>query len=82
AGSLPEPVYEPTPEQPHVTHPHAPQQPAGDQQERSGRPSRRPRPDWAEETPLDDLPTLADELLGDHDDEGPASPGRGRRPRR
>lgn len=28
-----------------------------------GRP-RRPRPDWAEETPLDDLPTLADELLG------------------
>ncbi|MGW9075010.1 hypothetical protein ACWGQT_36995, partial [Streptomyces yangpuensis] len=28
-----------------------------------GRPSR-PRPDWAEETPLDDLPTLADELLG------------------
>ncbi len=25
---------------------------------------RRPRPEWAEETPLDDLPTLADELLG------------------
>jgi dTMP kinase len=24
----------------------------------------RPRPDWAEETPLDDMPTLADELLG------------------
>ncbi|MFI0775330.1 dTMP kinase [Streptomyces sp. NPDC021212] len=38
---------------------------------------RRPRPDWAEETPLDDLPTLADELLGDRDrdDEG----GGGRR---
>ncbi|MFC9294355.1 dTMP kinase [Streptomyces sp. NPDC057011] len=40
-----------------------------------GRP-RRPRPDWAEETPLDDLPTLADELLGPHgddedDDRGP-----------
>ncbi|OKK18454.1 kinase [Streptomyces sp. CB00455] len=40
-----------------------------------GRP-RRPRPDWAEETPLDDLPTLADELLGrrreseDGDDDG------------
>ncbi|MGW1539069.1 dTMP kinase [Streptomyces sp. NPDC002309] len=32
-----------------------------------GRPQRRPRPDWAEETPLDDLPTLADELLGPHD---------------
>lgn len=29
----------------------------------------RPRPDWAEETPLDDLPTLADELLGPRDDE-------------
>jgi len=24
----------------------------------------RPRPDWAEETPLDDVPSLADELLG------------------
>lgn len=44
---------------------------------------RRPRPDWAEETPLDDLPTLADELLGDHrDDEDSGSSGRGRRPRR
>ncbi|MFJ1582616.1 dTMP kinase [Streptomyces sp. NPDC088197] len=30
---------------------------------------RRPRPNWAEETPLDDLPTLADELLGPHDDD-------------
>ncbi|MEL5958539.1 dTMP kinase [Streptomyces sp. CLV115] len=53
-------------------------------QERSG--GRRPRPDWAEETPLDDLPTLADELLGDHgdqqDDGGPGRSGRGRRPRR
>jgi dTMP kinase len=25
---------------------------------------RRPRPEWAEETPLDDLPSLTDELLG------------------
>ncbi|GAA3299554.1 hypothetical protein GCM10020295_38040 [Streptomyces cinereospinus] len=33
-----------------------------------GRPQRRPRPDWAEETPLDDLPSLADELLGPHED--------------
>ncbi|MFB7517418.1 dTMP kinase [Streptomyces sp. NPDC056144] len=32
-----------------------------------GRPRRRS--DWAEETPLDDLPTLADELFGRHDDE-------------
>ncbi|MEU6194246.1 dTMP kinase [Streptomyces sp. NPDC047061] len=46
-------------------------------------PRRRPRPDWAEETPLDDLPSLADELLGsydesDHDDER-GRRGRGRR---
>ncbi|OON81049.1 dTMP kinase [Streptomyces tsukubensis] len=32
-------------------------------------PARRRRSDWAEETPLDDLPTLADELLGPRDDE-------------
>ncbi|MER7517266.1 dTMP kinase [Streptomyces sp. NPDC126499] len=32
-----------------------------------GRP--RSRPDWAEETPLDDLPTLADELLGSFGDD-------------
>ncbi len=31
-----------------------------------GTPRRRPRSDWAEETPLDDLPTLADELFGPH----------------
>ncbi|MES4902597.1 MULTISPECIES: dTMP kinase [unclassified Streptomyces] len=30
---------------------------------------QRRRPEWAEETPLDDLPTLADELLGPRDDE-------------
>ncbi|MGW6079936.1 hypothetical protein ACWF09_28250 [Streptomyces sp. NPDC055186] len=28
----------------------------------------RRRPDWAEDTPLDDLPTLADELLGPRGD--------------
>ncbi|MBT2476864.1 dTMP kinase, partial [Streptomyces sp. ISL-94] len=44
-----------------------------------GRP-RRPRPDWAEETPLDDLPTLADELLGRHEDD--EDEGRGPRRRR
>ncbi|MEV5600293.1 dTMP kinase [Streptomyces sp. NPDC052299] len=61
-----------TRELPQITDPHAEQQ----------RP-RRPRPDWAEETPLDDLPSLADELLGGYDDEGPeSSGGRGRRPRR
>ncbi|MGW2130396.1 dTMP kinase [Streptomyces coelicoflavus] len=48
-------------------------------------PSRRRRSDWAEETPLDDLPTLADELLGPHDedeggrdDESRGGRGRGR----
>jgi dTMP kinase len=36
---------------------------------------RRKRPDWAEETPLDDLPTLADELLGPReDDDDPEEP--------
>ncbi|MET7289063.1 dTMP kinase [Streptomyces sp. NPDC005573] len=49
-----------------------------------GRP-RRPRPDWAEETPLDDLPSLADELLGSYDegeyggDEDQGRRGRGRK---
>ncbi|MFF1507339.1 dTMP kinase [Streptomyces sp. NPDC058326] len=38
------------------------------QLDENGRP--RSRSDWAEETPLDDLPTLADELFGPHDDEG------------
>ncbi|MBV2357887.1 dTMP kinase [Streptomyces sp. J2-1] len=33
-----------------------------------GTPRRRPRSDWAEETPLDDLPSLADELLGSYDE--------------
>ncbi|MGW7432845.1 dTMP kinase [Streptomyces sp. NPDC054861] len=37
------------------------------QLDEQGRPRRRS--DWAEETPLDDLPTLADELLGPHDEE-------------
>ncbi|MFE7553987.1 hypothetical protein [Streptomyces gardneri] len=36
----------------------------------------RHRSDWAEETPLDDLPTLADELFGPHEDD---SDGRRRR---
>ncbi|WP_206309392.1 dTMP kinase [Streptomyces sp. A0642] len=74
AGSAPEGENERTRELPQIPDPHADR----DQQEASGR-SRRPRPDWAEETPLDDLPTLADELLGDHDDEGPEPRGRGRR---
>ncbi|MFG2330162.1 dTMP kinase [Streptomyces sp. NPDC048604] len=46
------------------------------QMDEQGRPRRRS--DWAEETPLDDLPSLADELLGPHDDESDG----GRRRRR
>ena len=43
-------------------------------------PRRRARSDWAEETPLDDLPSLADELLGPReDDEYDGDGGRGRR---
>ncbi|MER7576836.1 dTMP kinase [Streptomyces sp. NPDC126514] len=48
----------------------------------SGRRRRRPRSDWAEETPLDDLPSLADELLGPREDEHDGDDlgrGRGRR---
>jgi len=45
-----------------------------------GGPRRRQRSDWAEETPLDDLPTLADELLGSYeDDDRDGGRGRGRR---
>ncbi|MEU3793768.1 dTMP kinase [Streptomyces fructofermentans] len=50
------------------------------QVDEEGTPRRRPRPDWAEETPLDDLPTLADELLGSRDDDE-RDEGRGRRRR-
>ncbi|MEV0451382.1 dTMP kinase [Streptomyces sp. NPDC050600] len=48
------------------------------QLDEKGQPRRRS--DWAEETPLDDLPTLADELLGPHDEED--GEGKGRRGRR
>jgi dTMP kinase len=49
-------------------------------------PSARARREWAEETPLDDVPSLADELLGprepdDEDDDGNGG-GRGRGGRR
>ncbi|MCK8677942.1 dTMP kinase [Streptomyces lichenis] len=47
------------------------------QLDEQGRPRRRS--DWAEETPLDDLPTLADELLGPHaEDEDNGHGGRAR----
>lgn len=81
AASAPEGENERTRELPQITDPQASPPADRDRQGASGR-SGRPRPDWAEETPLDDLPTLADELLGDHDDEDPGPRGRGRRPRR
>ncbi|MFB7915197.1 dTMP kinase [Streptomyces sp. NPDC056061] len=84
AGSSAEGENERTRELPQIGDPHAngPQQTQDQWDDRESR-ARRPRPDWAEETPLDDLPTLADELLGDHrDDDGPGPSGRGRRPRR
>ncbi len=64
-----------TRELPQVEDPRA----AGQAGDESRARRKRPRPDWAEETPLDDLPTLADELLGGQDDDRPT--GRGRRPR-
>ncbi|MEV7680565.1 dTMP kinase [Streptomyces sp. NPDC088341] len=39
----------------------------------------RRRSDWAEETPLDDLPSLADELLGPHEDDDETDSRRRRR---
>ncbi|MFH8472598.1 dTMP kinase [Streptomyces sp. NPDC018000] len=89
AGSAPESENERTRELPQISDPHAaapqPVQDHWDGQERSEQPKRRgrrSRPDWAEETPLDDLPTLADELLGNHrDDEDSGPSGRGHHPR-
>ncbi|MFI8422361.1 dTMP kinase [Streptomyces sp. NPDC085479] len=46
------------------------------QLDEQGRPRRRS--DWAEETPLDDLPTLADELFGGYEDGDDENGGRGR----
>ncbi|MFD9672924.1 hypothetical protein ACFWAO_13595, partial [Streptomyces sp. NPDC059981] len=45
-----------------------------------GRPRRTPS-DWAEATPMDDLPTLADELLGPPRDEDGDEDRGGRRRR-
>ncbi|MFB6775887.1 dTMP kinase [Streptomyces sp. NPDC056352] len=81
ADAVSEGENERTRELPQISDPHA--VPEAAEERRPGR-GRRRRPEWAEETPLDDLPTLADELLGDHDrdDEGRGTSGRGRRPRR
>lgn len=74
ASSPAESENERTRELPQVEDPNAGETPDRQQGRR-----KRPRPDWAEETPLDDLPTLADELLGGQEDDGPER--RGRRPR-
>ena len=71
----PEPRPEPRPDGREDRTRELPQVPAEDAAPRRGRRNRR-RPDWAEETPLDDLPTLADELLGPRDDEDDAGKGR------
>ncbi|WP_329457182.1 dTMP kinase [Streptomyces sp. NBC_01497] len=42
----------------------------------ASRTGSRRRSDWAEETPLDDLPSLADELLGGQDDDEDDNGGR------
>ncbi|MER8001858.1 dTMP kinase [Streptomyces sp. NPDC095613] len=55
----------------------APEPEAADEHDRASERPRR-RSDWAEETPLDDLPTLADELLGPRDDDAAGSGGDGR----
>jgi dTMP kinase len=54
-----------------------PQVDAQDPQDRQ--PRKRPRPSWAEETPLDDLPSLADELLGPREEDPDDRRGRGKR---
>ncbi|RPK62955.1 Thymidylate kinase [Streptomyces sp. ADI96-02] len=79
AASPAESENERTRELPQVSDPEA-DRAAREQRESERSRRKRPRSDWAEETPLDDLPTLADELLGEpDDDERPR--GGGRRPR-
>lgn len=73
ADRVPQGIFRDERQQP--AQPQQPQQPHGandrtrelPQLDENGQPRRRS--DWAEETPLDDLPTLADELFGPHDDE-------------
>ncbi|MFE4517817.1 dTMP kinase [Kitasatospora sp. NPDC056783] len=48
------------------TEPAAERKPGAERKSQPG--VERPRPEWAEETPLDDLPSLTDTLLGSHDE--------------
>ncbi|GAA2063138.1 hypothetical protein GCM10009801_06790 [Streptomyces albiaxialis] len=61
--------YEPTDAEETAMLPHF-QEPdeAYDEGRERDRTHELPRPEWAEETPLDDVPSLADELLGPHGD--------------
>ncbi|WP_236710688.1 dTMP kinase [Streptomyces sp. 150FB] len=65
----PPPAQTPPAESPNERTRELPQINPEDAADREARDRPRRRSDWAEETPLDDLPTLADELLGPHDDE-------------
>ena len=75
ADTQPQPADSPverTRELPQITDPDPEPQPEPKPQAQpqdQAQPRRR-RPAWAEETPLDDLPTLADELLGPRSDQG------------
>ncbi|GHF27313.1 hypothetical protein GCM10018790_00720 [Kitasatospora xanthocidica] len=48
--------------------PMPPQAPAAQPAAQQPSGAERPRPEWAEETPMDDLPSLTDTLLGSHDE--------------
>ncbi|MFG2694906.1 dTMP kinase [Kitasatospora sp. NPDC048407] len=65
ADPAPKPKSDPGPK------PEAKQVPPGlfrDEDDSSRTRELRPRPDWAEETPLDDLPSLTDSLLGSREE--------------
>ncbi|MEU1226795.1 dTMP kinase [Streptomyces sp. NPDC005828] len=64
ADRVPPGIFRDEREEPHGANDRTRELPQLDE---NGRPRRRS--DWAEETPLDDLPTLADELFGPHEDE-------------
>ena len=81
-GPGPAPAPDPTRELPVVE----------DQRAEEPKSAQRPRPSWAEETPMDDLPSLTDSLLGSREEwaqwdgsgpeEGEDGRGRGRKRRR
>ncbi|MFD8756400.1 dTMP kinase [Kitasatospora sp. NPDC059577] len=48
--------------------PQSPPQPQPQPESQPQSAAERPRPEWAEETPMDDLPSLTDTLLGSHDE--------------